>query len=82
MPPVSVLLSRRPSKGKEVDAVDLSGNDPQEGFDGWAEAVYTSDGIGYRISACRDADIPYYSPNWPYYDSAKEIVLSLFADPE
>ena len=52
--------------------MDLSGNDPQEGFDG----------IGYRISACRDADIPYYSPNWPYYDSAKEIVLSLFADTE
>ena len=63
-------------------AVDLSGNDPQEGFDGWAEAVYTSDGIGYSISARRDADIPYYSPNWPYYDSAKEIVLSLFADTE
>ena len=63
-------------------AVDLSGNDPQEGFDGWAEAVYTHDSIGYSISARRDADIPYYSPSWPYYDSAKELLLSLFADTE
>ena len=62
--------------------VTLFGNAPEEGYDGWAKAIYIQDGIGYRISACRDADIPYYSPNWPYYDSAKEIVLSLFADPE
>ena len=63
-------------------AVDLSGNDPQEGFDGWAEAVYTHDGIGYSISARRDADIPNFSPSWPYYDSARELLLSLFADTE
>ena len=62
--------------------VAFFGNDPEEGYNGWAEAVYTQDGIGYSISASRDADIPYYSPNWPYYDSAKEIVLSLFADTE
>ena len=63
-------------------AVDLYGNDPEEGFDGSAGAVYVSGGIGYSISARRDADIPYYSPSWPYYDSAKEIVVSLFADSE
>lgn len=63
-------------------AVNLYGNDPQEGFDGWAEAVYTQDGIGYSISARRNADIPYYSPSCPYYDSARELLLSLFADPE
>ena len=62
--------------------VTLFGNAPEEGYDGWAKAIYIQDGIGYRISARRDADIPYYSPNWPYYDSAKEIVLSLFADTE
>lgn len=62
--------------------VTLFGNDPEEGYDGWAEAIYIQDGIGYCISARRDGDIPHYSPNWPYYDSAKEIVLSLFADGE
>ena len=62
--------------------VTLFGNAPEAGYDGWAEAIYIQDGIGYAISADRDADIPYYSPNWPYYDSAKEIVLSLFADGE
>ena len=62
--------------------VTLFGNAPEEGYDGWAQAIYIQEGIGYRISADRDADIPYYSPNWPYYDSAKEIVLSLFADGE
>ena len=53
------------------------GNDPEMGYDGWSEAVYVHDGIGYTVSARRDTDIPYYSPNWPYYDSAKEMVLSL-----
>ena len=62
--------------------VTLFGNAPEAGYDGWAEAIYIQDGIGYAISADRDADIPYYSSNWPYYDSAKEIVLSLFADGE
>ena len=62
--------------------VTLFGNDPEEGYDGWAEAIYIQDGIGYCISARRDGDIPHYSPNWPYYDSAKEMVLSLFADGE
>ena len=62
--------------------VTLFGNAPEEGYDGWAQAIYIQEGIGYRISADRDADIPYYSPNWPYYDSAKEIVLTLFADGE
>ncbi len=64
-------------------AVHIYGNDPEEGFDGSAGAVYTSGGIGYHISSHRYADIPYYSPNWPYYDSAKEILLSLMeeADP-
>ena len=62
--------------------VTLFGNDPEEGYDGWAEAIYIQDGIGYCISARRDGDIPHHSPNWPYYDSAKEIVLSLFADGE
>ena len=62
--------------------VTLFGNAPEAGYDGWAEAIYIQDGIGYAISADRDADIPYYSPNWPYYDSAKEMVLSLFADGE
>lgn len=58
------------------------GNDPEAGYDGWAEAVYTEGGIGYCISARRDADIPHYSPGWPYYDSAKEMVLSLLTDGE
>lgn len=53
------------------------GNDPEMGYDGWCEAVYIQDGIGYTISARRDRDIPYDSPDWPYYDSAKQIVLSL-----
>lgn len=53
------------------------GNAPEAGYDGWAEAVYVEDGIGYCVSARRDADIPHYSPPWPSYDSAKDMVLSL-----
>ena len=60
--------------------VVLFGNDPEEGYKGWCEAIYIQDGIGYAISAGRDADVPYYSPSWPYYDSAKAIVLSLLAN--
>ncbi len=60
--------------------VTLFGNAPEEGYDGWAKAIYIQDGIGYRISARQDADIPYYSPNWPYYDSARDIVLSLLEE--
>ena len=52
----------------------LFGNDPQEGFDGWCEAVYTQNGIGYQIEASRRAD----SPN----TSAKELLLSVFAEVE
>lgn len=63
-------------------ALELYGNDPQEGFDGVARAVYTSGGIGYEISARRYADIPFVSPNWPYYDTAKEMLLSVFAEGE
>lgn len=58
------------------------GNDPEEGYDGWTQAVYTEGGIGYCISARRDADIPYYSPSWPFYDSAKDMVLSVLTDGE
>jgi len=60
--------------------VELYGNDPQEGYDGSAGAVYTSGGIGYHVSGRRYADIPYYSPSWPCYDSAKDIVLSLLGE--
>lgn len=52
----------------------LFGNDPQEGFAGWCEAVYTRNGIGYQIEAYRQADSP--------ASSAKEILLPLFADTE
>ena len=62
--------------------VNLYGNDPEAGFNSAAGAVYISEGIGYHISSYRYADIPYYSPNWPYYDSAREMLLSLFVDGE
>lgn len=59
----------------------IFGNDPEMGYDGWCDAVYTSDGIGYSISARRDADIPHYSPGWPNYASARDMLLSLL-EPE
>ena len=52
----------------------LFGNDPQEGFDGWCEAVYTQDGIGYSITVRRYAESP--------LTSAKEILLPLLTDSE
>lgn len=55
----------------------LFGNDPEAGYDGWAIGVYTDNGIGYTIHARRDADIPYYTPGWRSYESAKAMVLSL-----
>lgn len=62
--------------------VTFFGNAPQEGYDGWSEAVFVQDGIGYMIDARWKHDIPYYSDNWFYCDSAKELLLSLFADTE
>lgn len=50
----------------------LFGNDPQEGFNGWCEAVYTQNGIGYQIEAYRFADSS--------STSAKEILLPLLED--
>ena len=58
-------------------AMAVFGNDPEMGYDGWCDAVYTSGGIGYVISARRDADIPHHTPGWPSYGSAKDMVLSL-----
>lgn len=62
--------------------VTFFGNDPEEGYDGWSEAVFVQDGIGYMIDARWKHDVPYYSDNWFYCDSAKELLLSLFADTE
>lgn len=62
--------------------VTFFGNDPEEGYDGWCEAVFTQDGIGYIVDTRWKHDVPYYSDNWLYCDNAKEIVLSLFADTE
>lgn len=65
--------------GREVV---LFGNDPEADYDGWSEAVYTEGGIGYCISARREAGEPGYSSPWPFYDSAKEMVLSVLTDGE
>ena len=62
--------------------VTIFGNDPVEGYDGWCEAAFSSNGIGYTISARREHDVPRYSDNWFHSDSAKELLLSLFADGE
>lgn len=63
-------------------AVNLYGNDPEEGFDGSAGAVYTSGGIGYHISGNWYENSSSYLWDLPFYDCAKEIVLSLFAESE
>ena len=57
--------------------VTIFGNTPQEGYDGWTEAVFVQDGIGHIIRTCWEHDTPYYSDNWRYFDTAKDIVLSL-----
>ena len=62
--------------------VTFFGNDPEEGYDGWAEAVFIQDGIGYMIEARWKHDTPYYSDNWLYCDNAKEIALSLLEPAE
>ncbi len=62
--------------------VTIFGNTPQEGYDGWAEAVFVQDGIGYIVSTRWEHDVPYYSDNWLYCDSAKEIALSLMKEAE
>lgn len=58
-------------------AVNLYGNDPEEGFNGSAGAVYTSGGIGYHISGSWYGNMSSYLWDLPFYDNAKEIVLSL-----
>ena len=62
--------------------VTFFGNTPQEGYDGWSEAVFVQDGIGYIISTRWEHDVPYYSDNWLYCGDAKEIVLSLLGEAE
>ena len=62
--------------------VTFFGNAPQEGYDGWSEAVFVQDGIGYIIETRWEHDTPYYSDNWLYCDNAKEIALSLLEDTE
>lgn len=57
-------------------------NDPVEGYDGWCEAAFVQDGIGCIISARWEHDVPRYSDNWFYCDSARELVLSLMEDGE
>ena len=63
-------------------AVKLYGNDPEEGFDGAAGAVYTSGGIGYHISGSWSGNMSSYLWDLPFYDNAKEIVLSLLGEAE
>ena len=63
-------------------AVNLYGNDPEEGFDGAAGAVYTSGGIGYHICGSWYRNISSYLWDLPFYDCAKDIVLSLFEEAE
>ena len=63
-------------------AVKLYGNDPEEGFDGVAGAVYTSGGIGYHISGSWSGNMSSYLWDLPFYDNAKEIVLSLLGEAE
>ena len=62
--------------------VTFFGNNPQEGYDGWSEAVFVQDGIGYIIRTRWEHDVPYYSDNWLYCDNAKELALSLLEDVE
>ena len=56
--------------GREVT---LFGNDPQEGYAGWAEAIYTVDGIAYIVNAYK-YHLEYPKPT---YDSAKGMLLPL-----
>lgn len=60
--------------------VEMYGNDPQEGFDGSAGAVYTSGGIGYHIAGCKFAGTPDYYSELPLFDTAKDILLSLMEE--
>ena len=57
--------------------VEMYGNDPQEGYDGSAGAVYTSGGIGYHIAGRKFTGTPDYYSERPLFDTAKDIVLSL-----
>lgn len=63
-------------------AVNLIGNDPQEGYDENVAAVYTSGGIGYEFHAHWRGDDPDYFPDEPYYASAMEILLTFMPDSE
>ena len=63
-------------------AVQLIGNDPQEGYDENVAAVYTSGGIGYEFYAHWRGDNPDYFPDEPYYASAMEILLTFMPDSE
>lgn len=62
--------------------VTLFGNDPEQGYQGWSRAIYTEDGVAYTIHARKESDDPGRSYPKPYYDSAKEMVLSLLEDSE
>ena len=63
-------------------AVNLMGNDPQEGYHENVAAAYTSGGIGYEFYAHWRGDDPDYFPDEPYYASAMEILLTIMPDSE
>lgn len=63
-------------------AVQLIGNDPQEGYDENVAAAYTSGGIGYEFHAHWRGDNPEYFPDETYYASAMEILLTFMPDSE
>lgn len=62
--------------------VMIFGNDPLEGFEGWCDAAYSSDGIAYTLFARKSGLDPEKLFPKPTYDTAKEMLLPLLEDPK
>lgn len=62
--------------------VMIFGNDPQEGYEGFCQVVYTDNGIAYTLNAKKSKLDPEKLFPKPTYDTAKEMLLPLIENLE
>lgn len=63
-------------------AIELFGNDPEQGYAGWCKAMYTESGAAYIITSRVESVDPGRSYAAPCYDTGRDAVLAVLGDGE
>ena len=63
-------------------AIELFGNDPEQGYAGWCKAMYTESGAAYIITSRVESVDPGRSYAAPCYDTGRDVVLAVLGDGE